>query len=898
MRGLGDGVYRLLLYTFPASFRRRHGVRMLEQFRDQRRLTHGRPVAATTLWIQAVADAVRHGLAVRRDARRRPRFAGTRSTMIDDIRYAVRGWRREPAVTAIIVLILVVGIGANAIMFGVVDRLLLQPPSGVGDVEAARRIYFGTDAPPRRPGQRMAFPNNSFPVVTALRDQVTAFEAASVTSRADVTVGSGIDARPATVQLVNAAYFPILGLQPAAGRFFTPAEDAGEAAAPVVVVSDAFWRGALGGDRVAIGSELRVEGVRLTVIGVTPPAFAGLDDEPVDLWVPVGALAPTLHGDAWTSPTWFRFELVARLAPEATAAQTDAQASAAYRETVAGLPQFAQDPLAKAFAVPLERVNAPGGVLAEGKVGLWLLGVAAIVLIIAVTNVATLLLTRTLSRRREIAIRLALGVGRGRLIRQLLTESALLAGLAVALALGVTWAGGRIVQYVLLPGFVWGEGVVDARVLAVTFVVGVLTALAAGVAPAWQALSTDLTGSLRATSPAGGGLSGLLRTSLLVAQVALCALLLVGSGLFVRSLLAVRAHDVGIDLDRVIHARLPDRPGLPLEAVETQYREAMVRIGGIPGVERTTLALASAPMTASSGFSVMREGWTVEDVNGRSMPGFSVVDADFFATLGASVTRGRGLTGDDVRTQARVAVVNRSMAADYWPGSDPVGQCLLFGWGAECTRVVGIVEDILQYNRLDTAGSQVYVTPSHPTARRPEPRAILIRAVGDTRSLIPEIRRTIQSVSPDMPFVPVETMEAMLAPQLQPWRLGTTMFLVFGAMALLIAAVGLYSAMAHAVSQRRHEIGVRIALGASRGHIVVQTSRRGAATIAAGTALGLAFAAVASRWLTDLLYETSPRDPIVFATVAVVLAGAGVAALIAPARRSMAVDPLVVLKAE
>jgi predicted permease len=464
----------------------------------------------------------------------------------------------------------------------------------------------------------------------------------------------------------------------------------------------------------------------------------------------------------------------------------------------------------------------------------------------------------------------------------------------------VAWLGGQVVQQVLLPGYPWDAGVVDARVLALTLVIGVLTALGAGLAPAAQAWSTDLNDSLRTASPVTGGRTGLLRTGLLVAQVALCVVLLVGAGLFVRSLSAVLAHDVGMDLDRLVLASLPVLPAMTTAGADAQHAEAVARVGHLPGVARATVTRGSGPASISMGTSVLLEHWTLSDTNGRAMPQLYVVEPGYFETIGASIERGRGFSTEDAIPGTRVAVVNRAMQADFWPDADPIGECLRVGNKRPCTPVVGVVENVLAYSRVNVNTPQLYLLTAHPFADGRVPRALLMRLAAGAapESVVPEIRRTLQSMSPDMPFVPVDMLEAVVAPQLQPWRLGSTMFLVFGGVALFIAAVGLYGALSHAVSQRSREIGIRIALGATRWHVVAQIARRGALTIAAGTLVGLLLAAYSTRWLTDLLYETSPRDPIVFVVVGLVLAAAGLAAAIVPARRSARVDPLVVLKTE
>jgi predicted permease len=549
-----------------------------------------------------------------------------------------------------------------------------------------------------------------------------------------------------------------------------------------------------------------------------------------------------------------------------------------------------------AFTARLDGMSDPYGIAPEGKVSAWLLGVAAIVLLTAIANVAHLLLTRAFARRREIAVRLAVGISRPRLLGQLLTESALLTAIAVGIAVAVAYLGGRAIQQVFVPGVAVHVPIVDLRGLAVTFGLAALTSLGVGLAPAWYALSTDLADSLRSSTRSTARHGGALRAALLVTQVALSVVLLVGAGLFVRSLLAVRAHDVGIDLDRVILARLSDRTSVSLADAESLHERAVERLRALPGVERVAVTRASSPRGMSSAVSMLKQTWTLSDLKGRPMPGLNVVTSDYFPTIGASLERGRSFGNDG--GAASELIINRALADSWWPDEDPIGQCIRVGNDRACTTIVGIVENILMYDRLDTNSAQVYLSPAHEHGGKARPRGLMIRATGSAEALLPAVRPILQSLSPDMPYVPADTLENLVAPQLKPWRLGTTMFLIFGGIALVIAVVGLYGAMAFAVSQRTFEIAIRLALGAPRRHVARQVAARGLAAIGAGLVLGFGLALVATRWLVDLLYETSPRDPLVFAAVIAVLAIAAVAAAIVPIRRSTALDPIVILKTE
>jgi len=813
-------------------------------------------------------------------------------TLLLDLRHAWRILRHNPATSGVIILTLTLGIAATSIMFRVVDQLLLRAPAGIGEADGVRRLYFGSGATARRA------PNQSYPVLKTIAEGVNAFSETAVLHRADVTLSAGQGARQASLELVTASYFHLLRLTPATGRFFTSAEDRGADADPVLVLSYAFWQSEFGGDATAVGRDLLVEGRRFTIVGVATRGFAGARRDRADLWAPPGALGRELLGDDWATTTnWFRFELIARLSPGATDAQANAQATAVYRLALDAAGMSSAD-AAIAAGAPLNGLGRPGGIAFQARVGLWLLGVAAVVVLIACANVAGLQLARTIARRREIAVRVAIGASRARLLRQLLTESALLSTVAAIAALFLTYFGGRLIQQVLLlPGAGWDEGVIGGRVLAVTFTVSTLTALATGMGPSLYMWSADVASAMRPAQSVTRGRTGMLRAGLLVTQVTLCVLLLVGAGLFIKSLAAVRAYDVGLDLDRVIQASLPAR--LEPAVARTLYEQAKERLATIPGIQRVAISGGSLRLSLGRSRSVTPEGMTVAEVKERSMDAYFVVTPGYFDTLGARIERGRDFTAEDDRTRARAAVVSHSFAARFWPGQEAVGRCVSFRIvfsRADCTTIVGVVEDVVLHDRIAANNAQAFVLSSHPEFARESPSALLIRADGAAVRLVPVVRQTLQTLTPDMGFVAADTLEAMYAPQLQSWRLGSWMFLAFGAVALLIAAVGLYGSLAFAVSQRTQEIGIRIALGASPWNITTTIGASSSATMAVGIGLGLLGAALATRWLSDLLFQTSPRDPFVFATVAVVLAIVGVAASIVPARRAASVDPIVVLR--
>jgi putative ABC transport system permease protein len=536
----------------------------------------------------------------------------------------------------------------------------------------------------------------------------------------------------------------------------------------------------------------------------------------------------------------------------------------------------------------------------EAKVAVWLLGVAGIVLLIACANVANLLIARTIRRRREIAVRQALGASRLRLAQQFLTESAVLALLAALVALVAARWGSRIVEHVLLPGFVWDDHLLDTRVLGFTLLAAIGVVLLVGITPALEGMHTSVAGALQGSATSiGGGRRARLRQVLLALQAALSFVLLVGAGLFVRSLTKVTGRDVGVAIDRVALVSMNmARAGFTPGEIDQTYAAALERVRGLPGVERAALVAVSVPLRSTSGIAFRRPDGSDPDIPGGG-PYYTVAGNDFFTTIGALVRSGRSFTEEEQRAPSRVMLVNEMLAKTYWPGRSPVGECVRLGDDSVCTRIIGVVQNIVMFAMVNDDRAMVYLPPSHPTfGVGTHPAAMLVRTKGDPSELVATIRANLQGLSPRMPYVQVSPFAELVAPQLRPWRLGATMFTIFGAVALIIAAVGLYSVMAYLVSQRTHEIGVRMALGARRLDVVRLVASQALQPIALGMIIGAVCAVWASRWIAPLLYDTSPRDPAVYAAAAIVLGLAALAAGIVPARRSTAVDPVTALRAE
>ena len=814
-----------------------------------------------------------------------------------DIRYAARSLARRPALLLVIALTLGLGIAANAVMFGVVDQLLLRPPAHIASADRLRRIYFHDV---KAGAQTYLGEVTTYQTLTALRTGAPAFsELAAIGHPSGFSLGRGTDAQSVQVQLVSGNYFRLLGVQPNPGRSFSEDDDRIPVGAPVAIVSYGLWRQHFGGDPNAIGRPLLLQGKTFTVVGVAPRGFTGVDRERIDVWLPISSYATEDMGPGWhnTPDNWWA-RLIGRVREGVTAEVAAEQATAAYRGLVREWKDPQRDSTSSIVLASIIGARSPNGLSREGKVSLWLMGVSSIVLLIACANVSNLLIARTLERRREIAVRIAMGVSRWRLAGMLLIEASLLALLGSVVALAIALGGSRVVQDVLLPSIVWNDSVLDGRVFAFTLAITVVCILLAGLAPALQGMGTRVSEGLKASSRQVAGGRGGLRFTLMLVQTALSVLLLIGAGLLVRSLRNVASREVGIDRDRVLRVSMPlSRFGFDSAHVEDVYRRGVERLRTIPGVAGVAVVRLTVPMASASA-----RGFSVPGVERPDLPGGgpynSAVTSGFFATVGATIVQGRDFTPAEERTPARVVIVNDAIARAYWPNTSAIGQCAMYGADSACSEVVGVVRNVLQFSLINDDRAIVYAPPSHPGNQDAMPRAMLVRVSGDPGTLIPLVRRELQALSSTMPFVQVRPYSEIVAPQLQPWRLGATMFTVFGVIALIMAAVGLYSVMAYWVSQRSHEIGVRMALGAQRSHVVRLVALQSSRAVVAGLVLGGAVALLASRWIADLLYETSPHEPAVYGAAALILALAAVVASVVPVRRSTAVDPAQTIRTE
>jgi predicted permease len=820
-------------------------------------------------------------------------------TLGQDMRYVLRAIRHAPGFSAMVVLTLGIGIGANAAMFGIIDRLMLRGPAFVVSPNEVVRLYAtqteGSDQWTQSPVGFVSY--------TRLRANARDFQDLAVYARTDATAGRGADAHRVSLGRVSWNFFPLLGVKPLVGRFFGSDEDRPPRGADVIVLDEGYWRRSFGADRNIVGRTMVIGGVPYTIIGVAPQGFTGAELERRDGWVPISLTYWGPGGD-WAT-TWDAnwLQIIGRLEPGVSFAQAGTSATTAHRRAYDGPPIHSMR-TATFTAAPL-RYNRAGKESIETRVSRWLVAVAVIMLLIACANVTNLFLARATRRRREVAVRLALGVGRGRLIRLLVAESVALGLIGGAAGLVVAFAGGRFVRGVLLPNVAWTDATVDIRVLAVTALTAFLTGVIVGLAPALQGTRLDLTSALKSGIREGGPQRSRVRSILTVTQTALSVMLLVGAGLFLQSLSRVSALHLGIEPDKVLTMALDwgSIGDLAEEAKASErwrrnlfYDEALARVRTLPGVERAAVVVGT-PFQSSASIDLRVPGWdSIPKLPGGG-PYIRSVSDDYFATAGTRLVRGRAFTAADVAGAARVSIVNETMAKTLWPNRDAVGQCLLIDT-MPCSRVIGVVEDVRRFSLREEPAMQYYIPLGQERALGFGGRKMFIRARGDLATLRESLRDEILGMNPAISYVTLEMLQDSLDPQIRPWRLGATMFGVFGGLALLVAAIGLYSVIAYVVTQRSHELGVRIALGAQVGNIVRLVVRYGVGLALVGIVIGTVLAINAGRWVEPLLFDTSPRDPVTFGVVAAVLLLVALVASLVPAWRASRVDPIEALRAE
>jgi putative ABC transport system permease protein len=809
-------------------------------------------------------------------------------TLWQDLRYGARMLLKNPGFAFIAVITLALGIGANTAIFTVVNSLLLRP---LPYPEAERLAVVATTM--RR--EQVEVRSTSYPDFVDWRDHNTVFEQIAARNSASFSLlGTGEPER-VNGELVSANYFTLLGVQAARGRAFLPEEDRTPDTHRVAVVGHGLWQRRYGGSPNLVGQTIQLSDGNYSVVGIMPEGFRGISDT-AELWLPMmmnSAVRPA--SDLQTrDQRWLR--AIARLKPGVSMQQA----------------QTEMDTIARRLEQTYPATNANRGAqvmsLHEQLFGsmqlmLWiLLGAVGCVLLVACTNVANLLLQRAATRQKETAIRLALGATPRRLIQQLLTESLLLALIGGVLGMLVAlWSVDFLVALspVTFPSFI--KLTLDARVLGFSLLVSVLTGVLFGLAPALQAARPALNEVLkdggRGTS-GGLGRSRLL-SSLVVSEIALALVLLVGAGLMIRSLQRLQAVDPGFDSDHLMTMRfsLPAQkyPRAQAEVFNQQFRE---RLRALPGVQAASLSTDLPLSGDTSAGPIELEGQTVVPADSEVRMYRHRVTPQFFATLGIPLAKGRDFTAGDHAQAPNVVIISEALARRYWPGEDPIGKRLREeGADNPWCSVVGVVADV-KYRGLPqnpNADPDVYF----PLLQRPNNNlSLAVRTEADPASLTAAIRSELQKLDPDLPVFGVTTMAQRVANQTTQARFSTWLLGIFGGLALVLAAVGIYSVMAYAVEQRTNEIGIRLALGARAGDVLRLVIGQGMRLALLGVALGVSAALALTQLMKRLLFGVAAADPLTYAVITLSLAIVALLACWIPARRATQVDPIIALRCE
>ncbi len=790
---------------------------------------------------------------------------------------------------------LALSIGMNAGMIGLVDRAFLSPPSQVAD--PGRVVNLGFE---RGEGQQRArMMSTSYVTYRSLRDSVPGFAAVAAWQATSTSILVDGEQVHADGMIVSGNYFDLLGATARIGRPIQPPDDRG-AAEPAIVLGHAFWRSAFGADPNVLGRRVTAGGLDYVIAGVMPPGFSGHSASNVDVWVPFAAAMRKTPG--WDEqPYMLVASIIARVAPGMTAAAASDQAAA-----VVG-----------AKVVPAA-LNGAGISSTDRSVALWLTGVSALVFAIGLANAATLLLVRAERRRRDFAIRAALGASRRRLLRQAFLEAAILSGAAVAVSLVLAvWFDGAI-RSVLLPGVAPADRTGSTAVLA-AIAAGVVAAVATGFANAANLPRTLQAGSIE--TDRGSGIRTRRQTALLVLQTALSVMLLAGAGMFGRSLHNLLAQDFGIRMDGVFVVDFEEGAAAGATHGQDPFGDALDRVRALPGVRAATV-ITSLPFAGHNVPPIAVPGRPDPPSVGGQLPFLQAATPEFFDILGVRILEGRALTAADDKG-APVVVVNETMARTLWPGESALGKCIRIGFdpgfdpetatgppvpsaAVPCRQIVGVAHDMRQRSLVPEQSEDRLMQYFVPFSQVPFPpfvphqdRAawgLLVDSDASPAALGPAIRRVVAGSRRDLPFVRVRAFADLLERQLRPWRLGSTLFAWFSALALAVGAMGLYAAFAHAVAQRRREMAIRLAIGARPLNVLMLVLRESVLLAAGGVACGWAGALLGGRSLQALLFRTSGADPLILGGAAAVMLTVAAAATLWPARAASRADPATLLR--
>ncbi len=833
---------------------------------------------------------------------------------LHDASYALRALRRAPGFSAAVILTLALGIGANVAVLSLVRTLLISPPVGVARPEALRRIYARSNWSVGNVTQ--IHDQFYYPQFAAMQSALARRATLTAYTKPDSIVVGRDDDREIVIGLyADASFFALLGVRFERGRSFDEHESDFGHPADVAVISHSYWQNHFQGDAKIVGTTTFIDRRPVTIIGVTAPGFRGPDLVPSDVWLPLASpVGDPAHPwyQSWRSGRR-PVRAIARLASGTADPVVGEVATAAFRQgELAHVPRH-PDTATVVTGPILESLGPSITPRVDVAIILRLIGVSLALLLVACANVANLLLARALSRRREIGVRVALGVSRGRLVSQLLVESVTLALFAGAGgALLAVWTR-EVLGRTILPGTTLAETGWDWRILVVSLAVGTVVGLVAGLAPAAHTFASDAAGALKGEDSRPRATARRVRQLLIVAQTAFSLVLIVGAGLFLRSLRDVEAIDLGYDMDRLVWAIvtfydpkehvIDYRSETRADVVGAGLRDAASQLERAPDVESVALA-TNGPMEGYAMIGLYTDTGAVPRLHDLD-PALISATPSYFATGGVTLRRGRFFTDADDVNAPPVVVVNETAAKTYWPDRDPLGQCLRIGLAkSPCSRVIGVAKDSHMEEIIEDRNAEVFV----PVAQQgtflgggilAHPSYLVLRARAGAVSRVAEtVRRTLRARFPGAEPPIVRTAASILEPELRPWRLGMTLFAAFGALAVVVAGVGVFSAMAYSVNQRARELGIRAALGAAGSRQIALVVGEALRVVGTGVLVGVVLALIGGRVVSALLYGTTPQDPVVLTLACIAMIAVGVLASAIPAWRALESDPMNVLRAE
>jgi len=812
--------------------------------------------------------------------------------LLQDLRYGARILLKKPGFTLVAVITLALGIGANTTIFSFANALLLRPLAGVAEPE--RLVQIG------RTSKNNPFDTLAYPDYVDYREQTTTLAGIAVYRATALHLSSGQEAERVQGALVSGNYFELLGAQAAQGRLLAPADAQTEGAQPVAVIGAGLWRRRFGADPNVVGKTVSLNSHGYTIIGVASDRFAGTSiGEKIEVWAPITMAQYADPGLARFGGQQFRsrglvwLSAFGKLKPGVTIEQAGADLSN----------------IARRLAEVHTQTNKERGVALVAGLGLrpddhkpmrdftrFLLIAVGIVLLIACANVAGLLLARASGRAPEISIRMALGAGRLRVIRQLLTESLMLAlcggllGLLIAAWLNSWLQAWLPERYLATPLAVDLD--LDARVLGFTFIATLLTGVLFGLASALRSSKPDLVSALKGRPAAGGGAR--LRGALVVAQVALSLALLVGAGLCLRTLSNARAIAFGFDTERVLTAKLDlGRQNYTEPRGQLFYQQLLERARSLPGAQQASLAL-SVPLTgADYGTGIKLEGHT-DQVSVL----YNIVTPHYLGTMGIPLLLGRDFSPKDDAQAPRVAIVNEGMALRLWPNQNPIGKrfaVMKRGYDNQPVEVIGLIRDMAGYGPFAPMPAQLYLPL--PQCYGAE-MTLHLRTSGEPEQLMAAVQQSVRELDRNLPVYEMRTLAWHLDNSLTPQRLAAVLISGFGFLAMALAAIGLYGVMSYAVAQRTREFGICLALGAQARDVLLLVMKQGIKLACIGALIGLGGALALTRLMKTLLYGVSPNDPLTFVVIALLSMFVSLLACWIPARRATKVDPMTALRCE